>query len=66
MRTYAAGTLFAVLLGLAGLRRRRTHQPPVFREDQGQEWVGTKAACVIRNSGTVPVTVNVSMLTNIE
>ena len=38
MRTYVAGTVFAVLLGLASLRRHSSFQPPVCRDDQGKQW----------------------------
>jgi hypothetical protein len=39
--------------------------PPYAIKTRGNN-LGTKAACVIRNAGTTPVTVNVSLISNSE
>ncbi len=67
MRTYVAGTVCAVLLGLASLAEAaQLLSPPYAVTTMASNGVGTKGACVIRNTGTTPVTVNVSLLSNIE
>ena len=67
MRTYVAGTVCAVLLGLAGLAEAaQLLSPPYALKPRGGGGVGTKAACVIRNAGPAPVTVNVSLVTNFD
>src|SRR5262245_43776883 len=61
MRTYVAGTVCAVLLGVAGLAQAaQLLSPPYAIKTRGNN-VGTKAACVIRNAGSASVTVNVSL-----
>ena len=65
MRTYAAGTVFAVLLGLASLAQAgQLLSPPYAVTTRASNGVGTKAACVIRN--TESAAVKVSLLTSIE
>ena len=67
MRTYAAGTVFAVLLGLASLAQAaQLLSPPYAVTTRASNGVGTKAACVIRNTGTESAAVKVSLLTSIE
>jgi hypothetical protein len=67
MRTYVAGTVCAVLLGLASLAQAaQLLSPPYALKPRGGGGVGTKAACVIRNAGTAPVTVSVSLITNFD
>jgi hypothetical protein len=64
MRTYVAGTVCAVLLGVAGLAQAgQLLSPPYAVKTRGSN-VGTKAACVIRNTGTEAATVIVSLITN--
>ncbi len=66
MRTYVAATVCAVLLGVASLgEAAQLLSPPYAIKTRGNN-VGTKAACVIRNAGTAPVTVNVSLISNNE
>src|SRR5262245_61815595 len=66
MRTYVAGTVCAVLLGIASLSQAaQLLSPPYAIKTRGDN-VGTKAACVIRNAGTNAVTVNVSLVSNNE
>ena len=56
------------LLGPPGLadRVRAQLSALVCLENRGGGGVGTKAACVIRNAGPAPVTVNVSLVSNFE
>jgi hypothetical protein len=64
MRTYVAGTVCAVLLGVASLAQAgQLLSPPYAVKTRGSN-VGTKAACVIRNTGTEAATVTVSLITN--
>ena len=64
MRTYVAGTVCAVLLGVASLAQAgQLLSPPYSVKTRGSN-IGTKAACVIRNTGTEPATVSVSLITN--
>ena len=64
MRTYVAGTVCAVLLGVASLAQAgQLLSPPYSVKTRGSN-VGTKAACVIRNTGNEPATVSVSLITN--
>ena len=64
MRTYVAGTVCAVLLGVASLAQAgQLLSPPYSVKTRGSN-VGTKAACVIRNTGTEAATVSVSLITN--
>ena len=67
MRTYVAGTVCAVLLGFASLAQgAQLLSPPYAVKTRASNGVGTKAACVVRNARTSPVTVKVSLLTSIE
>ena len=67
MKTYVAGSVCAALLGLASLAQAaQLISPPYALKPRGSGGTGTKAACVIRNSGAVPVTVNVSLVTNFD
>jgi hypothetical protein len=67
MRTYVAGIVCAILLGLASLAQAaQLLSPPYALKPRGGGGAGTKAECVIRNAGAVPVTVNVSLLTNFD
>ena len=64
MKTFVIGAVCAALLGAASLAQAaQLLSPPYFIKTRGNN-VGTKAACVIRNAGTVPVTVTVSLLAN--
>jgi len=64
MKTYVAGTVCAVLLGVASLAQAgQLLSPPYAVKTRGNN-VGTKAACVIRNTGTESATVTVSLITN--
>jgi len=64
MKTYVAGTVCAVLLGVASLAQAgQLLSPPYSVKTRGSN-IGTKAACVIRNTGTEPATVTVSLITN--
>ena len=64
MKAYVAGTVCAVVLGHATLAHAaQLLSPPYAIKTRGDN-LGTKAACVIRNAGTVPVTVTVSLLAN--
>jgi hypothetical protein len=64
MRTYVAGTVCAVLLGVTSLAQAgQLLSPPYSVKARGSN-VGTKAACVIRNTGTEAATVSVSLITN--
>ena len=64
MRTFVAGTVCAILLGVASLAQAgQLISPPYSVKTRGNN-VGTKAACVIRNTGTEPATVSVSLITN--
>jgi hypothetical protein len=67
MKTHIAGFICAVLLGVAGLAQAaQLISPPYAIKPRGGGGAGTKAACVIRNAGTVPVAVNVSLVTNFD
>lgn len=67
MRTYVAGTVCAILLGLGSLAQAaQLLSPPYAVKTRASNGVGTKGACVVRNVGTSPVTVTVSLLTSIE
>ena len=64
MKTYVAGTVCAVLLGVASLAQAgQLLSPPYSVKTRGSN-IGTKAAGVIRNTGTEPATVTVSLITN--
>jgi len=63
-RAVAAGTVCAVLLGGAGLAQAgQLFSPPYFVKTRGNN-LATKAACVIRNTGTERVSVDVSVVSN--
>ena len=64
MKTYVAGTVCAVLLGVASLAQAGQLLSPPYSVKAWGSNVGTKAACVIRNTGTEPATVTVSLITN--
>ena len=64
MRTYVAGTVCAVLLGVASLAQAGQLLSPPYSVNTRGSNVGTKAACVIRNTGNEPATVSVSLITN--
>ena len=67
MRTYIACTVCAVLLGLAGLAQAaELLSPPYSVKTVASNGVGTKGACVVRNIGTTPVAVTVSLVANNE
>jgi len=67
MRIYTAGTVFAVVLGLASLAQAaQLLSPPYAVTTRASNGVGTKAACVIRNTGTESAAVKVSLLTSVE
>jgi hypothetical protein len=58
------GTAGAVLFGVASLAQAgQLLSPPYFVKTEASN-LGSKAACVIWNAGTAPVTVNVSLLSN--
>ena len=60
MKTYVAGTVCAVLLGVASLAQAgQLLSPPYSVKTRGSN-IGTKAACVIRNTGTEPATMTVA------
>jgi hypothetical protein len=59
MRTYVAGAASAVLLGLASLAHGAALLSPPLPTG-----VGTSGACHIRNTGTTPVTIQVSVFGN--
>ncbi|PWU22168.1 MAG: hypothetical protein C5B48_10535 [Candidatus Rokuibacteriota bacterium] len=64
MRRCVAAIACAVFLGVASLAQAaQLLSPPYAIKTRGNN-VGTKAACVIRNAGTTPVTVTVSLLAN--
>src|SRR5262245_548676 len=67
MNRYAAVTAVALALGLASLgEAAQLLSPPYVFKPRGPGGAGTKAACVIRNAGTTPVTVDVSLVVNHE
>jgi hypothetical protein len=59
MRTLVAGTALAVFLGLASLAQAAQLLSPPLPTN-----VNTSATCYIRNTGTTPVTVEVSLFSN--
>ena len=59
MKTYVAGTVIAVLIGLAGLAQAAKLLSPPLPTN-----VNTTGMCYIRNSGTTPVSVQVSLFSN--
>jgi len=64
MKALVVGTVFAILLGVTGLAQAaQLLSPPYFVKTRGDN-LGTKAMCVIRNTGTQKVTVDVSLLSN--
>ena len=64
MKPVAVGAVCAVFLGIAcHAQAAQLLSPPYFVKTRASN-VGTKAACVVRNTGTTPVTVNVSLLAN--
>ncbi len=63
MRTYIAVTAFAVFLGLASLVQAAQLLSPPLPTD-GRINVGIYGACRILNTGTTPVSVQVSLVSN--
>ena len=67
MRKCAALIAAALVLGLASFAEAaQLLSPPYFLKTRASGGVGTQAACVIRNAGTTPVTVSVSLVVNQE
>ncbi len=64
MRTYVAGTVCAVLVGLASLAQAAQLLSPGLPIRVRETNVDTVGACRVRNTGTTPITVNVSMFSN--
>jgi hypothetical protein len=59
MKTFAVGTAFAVVLGLAGLvEAAQLLSPPL------PTGVGTSGSCFIRNTGASSINVQVSIVSN--
>jgi len=64
MRISVVGTICAVLFGFAGhAQAGQLLSPPYFVKTRASN-VGSKAECVIRNSGAAPIAVNVSLVSN--
>lgn len=64
MKTYVAGTVFAMLLGLASLAQAaQLTSPPLTTHPFATNHTNS-GTCRIRNTGTTPVTVTVSLFSN--
>jgi len=64
MKTYVAGTVSAVLLGLASLAQAGQLVSPPLPTHPFRTNTSSEGLCRIRNTGTTPVKVTVSMLSN--
>ena len=64
MRTYVAGTVFAVLLGFGGLAQAGQLLSPPLPTHVRETNVTTYGVCRILNTGTKPLPVQVSMISN--
>ena len=64
MKTLVVGIVSAVVFGITGLAQAgQLLSPPYFVKTRGNN-VGTKAACVIRNTGVESVAVTVALVSN--
>ena len=64
MKTYAAGTVFAILLGLANLAHAGQLLSPPLTTHVRATNVTTVGACRVLNSGTKPLSLTVSLFSN--
>jgi len=64
MKQYVAGAIFAVSLGLAGLAQAAQLVSPGLPVRVRETNVDTLGACRVRNTGTTPVAVKVSVFSN--
>ena len=64
MKTYVAGAAFAMLLGLAGLAQAGQLVSPPLPTHPFATNHSNEGTCRVRNVGTAPVTVTVSLFSN--
>ena len=64
MKRYVAGTMFAVVLGIASLAQAGQLVSPPLPTHVRATNVTTYGACRIRNTGSAPVNVKVSLFSN--